>query len=80
MWCLLVAACSYYTGARLSDVLKMAKVRSIEQGARFVCYSGPEGELPQVKLTVLVTYVHRTAILFRLLALLGSYGKHVPVV
>ncbi|CAD7704946.1 unnamed protein product [Ostreobium quekettii] len=40
-------SCTYWTGVRLCDVLKHAGVRSPDQGAHFVCYRGPKGELPK---------------------------------
>ncbi|CAD7697183.1 unnamed protein product [Ostreobium quekettii] len=40
-------SCTYWTGVRLCDILKHAGVKSPDQGAHFVCYRGPKGELPK---------------------------------
>lgn len=40
-------SCGLWTGVRLSDVLRHAGIKRAEQGARYVCFRGPKGELPQ---------------------------------
>lgn len=38
---------SYWTGVRLSDLLKMAGAKGPAQGGKHVCFCGPKGELPK---------------------------------
>ena len=38
-------SCSTWTGVRLSDVLRLCGIKSLEEGARHVCFRGPKGEL-----------------------------------
>ena len=38
-------SCSTWTGVRLADVLRACGVKSMEQGARHVCFRGPKGAL-----------------------------------
>ncbi|EFJ43675.1 nitrate reductase [Volvox carteri f. nagariensis] len=38
---------TYWTGVRLRDLLLLAGIKSPEQGANFVCFRGPKGELPR---------------------------------
>lgn len=40
-------SCTYWTGARLSDVLRYAETKSPSEGAHYVCFRGPLGELPK---------------------------------
>ncbi|MEW5308874.1 MAG: hypothetical protein WDW38_000798 [Sanguina aurantia] len=42
-------SCSYWTGVRLRDLLIYAGVKTPEEGAAFVCFGGPKGELPKGK-------------------------------
>ncbi|GMH44148.1 hypothetical protein BSKO_12082 [Bryopsis sp. KO-2023] len=43
-WGTSATACSYWTGVRLCDLLRMAGVKSPQQGAKFVCFAAPKGE------------------------------------
>lgn len=36
-----------WTGIRLADVLRHCGMKSVEQGANYVCFRGPKNELPQ---------------------------------
>ncbi|PNH10814.1 Nitrate reductase [NADH] [Tetrabaena socialis] len=38
---------TYWTGVRLRDVLQLAGIKTPEQGANFVSFRGPKGELPR---------------------------------
>ncbi|GIL55781.1 hypothetical protein Vafri_11308 [Volvox africanus] len=38
---------TYWTGVRLRDVLLLAGIKTPEDGAHFVCFRGPKGELPR---------------------------------
>ncbi|GLC36090.1 hypothetical protein PLESTB_001381700 [Pleodorina starrii] len=38
---------TYWTGVRLRDVLLLAGIKTPEEGANFVCFRGPKGELPR---------------------------------
>lgn len=40
-------SCTTWTGVRMSDLLRMAGVKSAAQGAKYVCFRGIKGELPQ---------------------------------
>lgn len=46
-WGPCATSCTYWTGARLCDILKYVGVKGPEQGANFVCFRGPKGELPK---------------------------------
>jgi len=46
-WGPTATSCSYWTGVRLCDVLKHVGARGPSQGANFVCFRGPKGELPK---------------------------------
>nr|QPB70507.1 NitA [Volvox powersii] len=38
---------TYWTGVRLRDVLLLAGIKTPDEGANFVCFRGPKGELPR---------------------------------
>ncbi|PNW79324.1 hypothetical protein CHLRE_09g410950v5 [Chlamydomonas reinhardtii] len=38
---------TYWTGVRLRDLLQHAGIKTPAEGARFVCFRGPKGELPR---------------------------------
>ncbi|KAG2489120.1 hypothetical protein HYH03_012346 [Edaphochlamys debaryana] len=38
---------TYWTGVRLCDLLKLAGIKTPEEGANFVSFRGPKGELPK---------------------------------
>ncbi|KAI7840579.1 hypothetical protein COHA_005732 [Chlorella ohadii] len=40
-------SCSTWTGVRVSDLLRLCGVKGMEEGAQFVCFRGPKGELPK---------------------------------
>ena len=40
-------ACGEWTGVRLADVLRRCQMSSVEDSANYVCFRGPQGELPQ---------------------------------
>lgn len=46
-WGTSATACSYWTGVRLCDLLRLAGVRFPQQGAKFVCFAAPKGERAQ---------------------------------
>lgn len=46
-WGPAATGCSYWTGVRMSTLLQMAGVHTPEQGAQYVTFRGPIGELPQ---------------------------------
>lgn len=46
-WGPCATATSWWTGVRLADILKRAGVTKAGPGRRFVCFAGPQRELPQ---------------------------------
>eukprot|EP00798_Chlamydomonas_sp_ICE-L_P021626 gene21626-28630_t len=46
-WGASATSTTYWTGVRLSDLMKKAGIKTPAQGANFVCFKGPGGELPK---------------------------------
>lgn len=46
-WGASATSCTYWTGVRLCDILRHVKAKGPSEGARYVCFRGPLGELPQ---------------------------------
>lgn len=46
-WGPCATGCSYWTGVRLGDLLKAAGIKTPEDGAHYVSFRGPLGELPK---------------------------------
>eukprot|EP00210_Caulerpa_lentillifera_P005019 g4793.t1 len=46
-WGPTATSCSYWTGVRLCDVLRHVGAKGPTEGANFVCFRGPKGELPK---------------------------------
>lgn len=47
-------SCGMWTGVRLRDILQAAGIKSLSEGAAYVCFRGPLGELPQGALAFLL--------------------------
>lgn len=46
-WGPTATSCTYWTGVRLCDVLRHVGTKGPREGANYVCFRGPKGELPK---------------------------------